>query len=157
MNTNYSQVLFLCTGNYYRSRFAEHLFNHHAPEYPLPWRAFSRGLAIEMVDADAGPISQSTLKALKARGIPLDKEIRSPIALSGQDLTAAHHIVALKHAEHHSLLSRKFPDWVDRVEYWHVHDIDFAHPDEAIPQIEDHVRSLLDRLADSVGFVPQPA
>ena len=147
MTTNHSQILFLCTGNYYRSRFAEHVFNHHAPDYQLPWRAFSRGLAIEMLEEDAGPISQNTLKALAARGIPLEDEVRSPIALAEQDLIAAHHVIALKHAEHHPLMTRKFPDWTERIEYWHVHDIDCAKPDEALPQIEHAVRALLERLA----------
>src|SRR5438132_811728 len=32
-------VLFLCTGNYYRSRFAEVLFNSVAGKMGLPWRA----------------------------------------------------------------------------------------------------------------------
>ena len=39
-------VLFLCTGNYYRSRFAAILFNHLARERSLPWSASSRGLKI---------------------------------------------------------------------------------------------------------------
>ena len=38
-------VLFLCTGNYYRSRFAEMLFNHLAVESQLNWKADSRGIA----------------------------------------------------------------------------------------------------------------
>src|SRR5947199_205561 len=38
-------VLFLCTGNYYRSRFAEVLFNSVAGKMGLTWRASSRGLA----------------------------------------------------------------------------------------------------------------
>jgi protein-tyrosine-phosphatase len=37
-------VLFLCTGNYYRSRFAEALFNSVAGKMGLPCRASSRGL-----------------------------------------------------------------------------------------------------------------
>jgi protein-tyrosine phosphatase len=36
-------VLFLCTGNYYRSRYAEELFNHLARAEGIGWRAFSRG------------------------------------------------------------------------------------------------------------------
>lgn len=147
MSTQHSQILFLCTGNYYRSRFAEHYFNYHASHHQLPWRAFSRGLAIEMVGEDAGPISPSTVLALNAREITLG-EIRFPIALTEHDLNSAQHIVALKRAEHHPLMSRKFPNWVDRIEYWHVHDIDFASPSEAIPQIEAAVLDLLDRLTE---------
>jgi protein-tyrosine phosphatase len=41
-----STVLFLCTGNYYHSRFAEILFNSVASRMGLPWRASSRGLAL---------------------------------------------------------------------------------------------------------------
>ncbi|MBK8814602.1 MAG: low molecular weight phosphatase family protein [Methylococcaceae bacterium] len=150
MTTDHSQILFLCTGNYYRSRFAEHLFNHHAPGYQLPWKAFSRGLAIEMVGEDSGPISLATLIALQERGIPINGEIRSPIALTEQDLKTAHHIVALKHAEHHPLMSRKFPNWVDKVEYWHVHDIDFASPAQALPEIEESVQRLLVRFTNQI-------
>ena len=38
-------VLFLCTCNYYRSRFAEIVFNHKARKAGLDWQATSRGLA----------------------------------------------------------------------------------------------------------------
>jgi protein-tyrosine-phosphatase len=40
-------ILFLCTGNYYRSRFAEVLFNSVAGKMGLSWHASSRGLALE--------------------------------------------------------------------------------------------------------------
>jgi protein-tyrosine phosphatase len=146
MDAQNSRILFLCTGNYYRSRFAEHFFNHHAAHYQLPWRAFSRGLAIELVGEDAGPISPSTVLALNAREIALE-ETRFPIALTERDLKSAHHIVALKQAEHHPLLARKFPSWVERVEYWHVHDIDLASPTQAIPQIEEAVLGLISRFS----------
>ena len=40
-------VLFLCTGNYYCSRFAEILFDSVAGKMGLHWKASSRGLALE--------------------------------------------------------------------------------------------------------------
>jgi protein-tyrosine phosphatase len=150
MASDTSHVLFLCTGNYYRSRFAEHLFNHLAPKYQLPWRAFSRGLATELVADDAGPISPFALYGLALRGIPLEGQIRSPIQLTEEDLAAARHIVALKRAEHLCLLRRAFPAWAERVEFWHVHDIDVATPDDTLPHIEEAIRDLLKRL--SVGL-----
>lgn len=145
MTTTHSQVLFLCTGNYYRSRFAEYLFNHYAPEYSLPWQAFSRGLAIELLKDDAGPISLHTLQALVKKDIPFG-HIRSPISVTEQDLLNAQHIIALKQAEHRPLVSKNFPAWVERVEYWHVHDVEDEHPEQALPQIETAVRDLLQRL-----------
>ena len=47
----YRTVLFLCTGNYYRSRFAEILFDSVAVKMGLPWKASSRGLACDQADS----------------------------------------------------------------------------------------------------------
>jgi len=142
------QLLFLCTGNYYRSRFAECLFNHLAPAHGLPWRAFSRGIAIELGVDNVGPVAASTLAALARLGVELDAGHRYPLALAEDDLKRAGHIIALKRDEHQPMLAEKFPGWVGQVEYWQVHDIDQAHPDDALPQIEQEVRALLRRLAD---------
>ena len=38
-------VLFICTANYYRSRFSEYLFNAWAEENGLRWRAGSRRIS----------------------------------------------------------------------------------------------------------------
>jgi hypothetical protein len=56
------KVLFLCTGNYYRSRFAEELFNHHAEHAGLAWIAESRGLALERGVHNIGTISSFALR-----------------------------------------------------------------------------------------------
>ena len=64
-----SKLLFLCTGNYYRSRFAELLFNAMAATHALPWQAFSRGLALDKGVNNIGPMSPFALDALRALGI----------------------------------------------------------------------------------------
>jgi protein-tyrosine phosphatase len=40
-----------------------------------------------------------------------------------------------------------FPTWMERVEFWEVHDLDRARPEQAIPHLEDEVMRLIDRLA----------
>ena len=55
-------------------------------------------------------------------------------------------IVAVKEAEHRAMMRAQFPDWEDRVEYWHVDDLDCAGPEEAMPLLETQVRELVDRL-----------
>ena len=62
-------VLFLCTGNYYRSRFAEVLFNSVADRMGLPWRASSRGLALERGVNNVGPMAVDAGKVLEAMGV----------------------------------------------------------------------------------------
>lgn len=140
-------VLFLCTGNYYRSRFAELLFNHLAKQRDLDWQATSRGLALESGVNNVGPISQHTLAGLAARNVALVAEVRRPRALNESDLAGAHHIVAVNRTEHLPILERKFPRCVEQVEFWHVHDCDFANPEEALAQIERSVLGLINRCA----------
>jgi protein-tyrosine phosphatase len=139
-------ILFLCTGNYYRSRFAEELFNHLAAARDLPWQATSRALAIEKGKWNIGPISPHALAALQARNIPPADPSRHPIGCRESDMAAATRIIALKEAEHRPYIAQRLPAWADRVEYWHVHDLDRATADEALPEIEHLVRGLMDSL-----------
>lgn len=139
-------VLFLCTGNYYRSRFAEEFFNHLAPRHELDWLATSRALAVEIGIYNYGPMSAHALAALAERGIPLVQPIRNPVQCCEEDLSSAHRIIALKEAEHRPYLSQRYPNWPDRVHYWHIHDLDKATPAEAISQIAEKVTALIQEL-----------
>jgi protein-tyrosine phosphatase len=139
-------ILFLCTGNYYRSRFAEELFNHLAARHHLPWQATSCALAIEKGKWNIGPISPHALAALQARKIPLADPLRHPIGCLDTDLACADRIIALKEAEHRPYIEARHPAWADRVEYWQVHDLDRATADEALPQIEQQVQALVESL-----------
>ena len=140
-----NQILFLCSGNYYRSRFAEILFNYHARQRGLKWMADSRGLAID--PTNSGSISRYTKSCLAARGILSDTCERLPLTVVEADFAAAQRVIAVKEAEHRPLVETRFSKWRDRVEYWHIHDLDCATPEEAIPHLEREVLSLLDRLA----------
>jgi protein-tyrosine phosphatase len=139
--------MFLCTGNYYRSRFAEGLFNHLAGEAGLRWRARSRGLDIDHTrEMNLGPISPLTLGAFRRWSIPIPESIAYPQALTVESLRSAGLIIALKEAEHRAMIRETFPDWEHRVTYWHVHDLDQALPEVALAEIETLVRALLDQL-----------
>ena len=142
-----STILFLCSGNYYRSRFAEILFNALAEQSGLPWRAVSAGLIVDRPNNNVGPISMQTVAALRARNIRVTGEKRSPRQVTGSDLAAADWIVAVKEAEHRPLLRERFTDWEDCVEYWHVHDLDKATAEEALTEIEARMKELLIRIS----------
>jgi low molecular weight protein-tyrosine phosphatase len=137
-------VLFLCTGNYYRSRYAEILFNWHAAERGLAWQAQSRGL--EPDPLNWGPMSRYTIAALGKLGIPFDHHLRPPIRVTADDFRGAHHIVAVKEAEHRPIIEREFREWLERVEFWHVHDLDCCGPEEALPHLDREVAALIERL-----------
>lgn len=135
-------VLFLCTGNYYRSRFAEVLFNSVAGRMGLPWRASSRGLALERGVNNVGPMAVEAVQALEAMGVRAGDAItRMPGQVTGDDLEGAALIVALKHAEHLPLLQERFPAWAEKVEFWHVDDAP-----EVLGLIEQEVMGLVARI-----------
>ncbi|SDU14652.1 protein tyrosine phosphatase [Verrucomicrobium sp. GAS474] len=137
-------ILFICTGNYYRSRFSEAVFNFLASRKNLPWRAFSRGLMIHLV---SGPLSSHTVKALTVRGISPLFTAPDRQALTRADLERAALVIALKRDEHLAMMTEQFPDWADKITYWDIHDLDFATPEEALPLIERKIFALIDEAA----------
>jgi translation initiation factor 1 len=135
-------VLFLCTGNYYRSRFAEVLFNSVAGRMGLSWRASSRGLALERGVNNVGPMAVPAIKALEALGVRAAEAMtRFPAQVTTDDLEGADRVVALKHAEHLPLLQERFPAWIEKVEFWHVDDAP-----EVLGLIEQEVMGLVARI-----------
>jgi len=145
MPTNLKTVVFVCTGNFYRSRFSEYLFNALAKKKGLYWRATSRGLRTWTVGVHEGPISEFAAYRLTALDIPLDRA-RYPIQLSELDLEGADLVIAIKKIEHHEIMVEQFPTWADRITYWHVNDLDCATADEALPLCEACINALVDRL-----------
>jgi translation initiation factor 1 len=157
-------LLFLCTGNYYRSRFAEILFNSVARKMNLPWVAGSRGLALERGVNNVGPMAQAAIDALESMGIgpadfvcssafrrsfPLGEEppkggttneqfVRFPIQVTALELEQADRVIALKEAEHRPLLRERYPAQAEKVECWHIDDVPGV-----LPLIEDEIMTLV--------------
>ena len=140
-------MLFLCTGNYYRSRYAEEVFNHHARIEGLAWSAFSRGVAEKGAAANVGPMSRFALAALQAKGIVPAGIARFPQPCSPADFDRGELVIALKEAEHRPMIERRFPDVASRITYWHVDDIEFTPPAEALTLIDAKIAELVAALA----------
>ena len=141
--TTTNLILFLCTGNYYRSRYAEELFNFRAKNEGLAWRAFSRGVAERGSPDNVGPMSSFALQTLQAKGIIPEGPTRSPRPCTLADFDRCELIIALKEAEHRPFIERRFPEMADRISYWHVDDIDSAHPMDALALIDVEVENLI--------------
>ncbi len=141
------RILFLCTGNYYRSRFAEQLFNARALQAGLGWIADSRGIAAGWGSGNVGAMSSYTIAALQARGIAVETPARFPMRLQEKDLARADLIIALDEKEHRACLEARYPALAGQIEYWQVPDLDRASPEEALRLIEQEVDSLIERLS----------
>jgi protein-tyrosine phosphatase len=138
-----NRVLFLCTGNYYRSRYAEEIFNHQARGEGLGWHAFSRGVAENLFPENVGPMSPYALNALQAKGIAPADAVRGPALCTVDDFGEAALVVALKDAEHRPMIERRFAAVAHRVDYWNVDDIEFLDPPTALGKIDELVERLI--------------
>ncbi len=121
------RVLFICSGNYYRSRLAEILFNHEAAAGSLAWEAGSRGL---LKARELKGLSGHTTAYLKAAELAhLAAEPRDPISIDVQDLTDSALIIAMCREEHQPMIEQKFLSLAKalhkagRVRFWNVYDV----------------------------------
>ena len=137
------QVLFICTGNFYRSRFAEALFNHLAEARKLSWRAFSRGLAIHWAEGRLSPI---VVEGLAVRGIQRRHTGTDRVQLTAGDFDSSTIRIAMSRAEHLPMMRSQFPNWADKIQYWQIEDVPKTSPEVALPAIESKVIDLLDHL-----------
>jgi protein-tyrosine phosphatase len=138
-----TKILFLCTGNYYRSRFAEFYLRHIADEHQYDWTVDSRGLRIS--PRNEGPLSQHTIKRCDELQISYNP-LRLPTALAEEDLQSASHVIAVKETEHRPLMQEKFPDWENKISYWEVHDLDCATPEQSLPVLQTLVDEFFNEL-----------
>lgn len=138
------RLLFICTGNYYRSRFAEMLFNAQAAKLGLGWKADSRG--IETSIYNIGPIYPLVLTKLEMLGISITTKPRMPIQLNTSDLESADLVIALNRVEHVLLMRQRFSDWANKIVYWDVPDLNLMGPEEALSQIEKNVTVLVQQI-----------
>ena len=122
------------------------LFNAQAAQFDLPWTADSRG--IETSTYNIGPIYPLVLIRLEMLGISMKTKVRMPIQLSKHDLESADLVIALNQVEHMPLMKHRFADWVDKIIYWNIADLDVMEPEEALSQIEKNVTTLVKQLRD---------
>ncbi len=115
----------------------------------LPWRATSRGLALERGIYNVGPMAKSAVSALKRLGLRANGDFtRMPMQAAAEDFHTADRVIALKHEEHSPLMEDRYSAWADKVEYWQIDDVPGV-----LALVEREVRSLIESLhdADAVG------
>ncbi|MCC5932316.1 MAG: hypothetical protein JJU28_23930 [Cyclobacteriaceae bacterium] len=112
------KILFIGTENYSRCRFAEILFNHLALRFQLEWKAYSRGIDLNI--KEKGPISAMTLLLCKALYVELPKPIKYPEFLTHSDMEHAEIIIAMSEEEHMSFLRKNYPHFADKIRYFNI-------------------------------------
>lgn len=139
------KCLFICTGNYYRSRYAEAIFNYLALQGGLAWQAYSRGLAIHFAQGD---LARETRMMLEQKKIPLTMTGATRVQIQEKDFIESQKIIALQRHEHYPMMQKQYPEWADRIEYWDVADIGFVSSRLALSRIEQNVSELVQQLEE---------
>lgn len=146
------RLLFLCTGNYYRSRFSEEYFNHFAEINSLPWTAYSAGLSRAINELrNPGPISMHTLKKLEELNITPRGAERFPVEVDRSLLDSHDHTIAVCDREHRPMVESYFPDYLDQIEFWDVEDIEYVSPVLALNQLANHLDQCLEKFSQGIS------
>ncbi len=142
-----NRLLFLCTGNYYRSRFAEQYFNHYASERGLSWQADSKGLLRDLDSSgNLGPISVHTQRYLAELGLPVD-DSRYPARVERDHFGEYQRVIAASRDEHYPMMQLHFADLADTIDYFTVEDLHIYGPERALPSLVVALDSLLAELS----------
>jgi len=121
------KALFICTGNYYRSRLSQLLFNHYAEKADLDWDATSRGILSQSNLHGLSPHAVAYLESVRLGHLADDP--RDPVALSVDDLPAADLIILLNRSEHQPMVLQRYR-WVvqaleneGKIRWWNIYDL----------------------------------
>lgn len=143
-----NKLLFLCTGNYYRSRFAEEYFNHKAKAQGIEWEAFSKGLSQNMPNLNnPGSVSKHTITALHERKITGKNLRRFPLQVKENDFEEYDKIIAISKDEHLPMLESQFNHINTNVTYFEVGDLPLEEPKSALNKLV----KLIDELINSIN------
>jgi protein-tyrosine phosphatase len=146
------RVIFICTGNYYRSRYAEIYFNARVPA-ASGYYAVSRGFRLS--SQNAGQIAPCVLDRLHTQQIVVAEQMRSPRQLQAEELTETDRVIVLDETEHRRYVEQDLPTWRARITYWHVPDIHDMPVEQALQLIEIEVDALLRQLLHSAELTTE--
>ena len=144
------RILFLCTGNYYRSRLAEELLRYNAKKADLEIECDSAGLGKIPNPSNPGPIGIAALEYLQKRGISSLSLARYPKQWTPSDIQTADIIVCMNEREHRVMFERQARPFLNhgQIVFWRIPDVE-EDPDLMGPGLIDgEVRGLLEKLKD---------
>ncbi len=144
-NKNGKTVLFICTANFFRSRYAEAYFNCMADWNKSPHKAISGGVSIDPL---IGPMSSYTMYRMVERGI--DAKCSSPQSkrVYSGDIDAADIAICVYEKEHKPMMELLYESVENQIVYWSIPDINEISPNQSLDLVEKNVDVLFNTIHD---------
>ena len=138
------KVLFVCTANIHRSRFAEEVFNHLAKKGDSVHQAFSAGLRVG--DYSFRTIYYPALDNLKKFNITPHRPSAHSMHIDDVDLSEYGRIICMDEGEHKPMVLANPNLKNDLFEYWNIIDEPKVKSELSLPKCFQRVESLLSDL-----------
>ena len=141
-----TKVVFVCTGNYYRSRFAESYFNYLCDILKLNYEADSYGLAIHYADELAekhGELSPFSRERMEHIGIPDNYFERSRKSLTKDAIENSDVIIAMDEDEHTEMIMEQFPSYINQFNFFKVKDVFDWEPKQTLDETQKMVEMMI--------------
>ena len=139
------KVLFVCTANIHRSRFAEEVFNYFCAKHNKDYHAFSAGLRVG--DYSFRKIYYPALENLKAFNIIPIRPNDLPKHIKDVDLENYDKIICMDEVEHKPMVTSdpKLSNY--NFEYWNITDMPKVDSDVSLPICYKKVKNLLNEMS----------
>jgi protein-tyrosine phosphatase len=142
------KVLFLCTGNFYRSRLAEELLRGYSEIGGVDLVSDSAGLGPIPNPINIGPIRAEVIDYLAGYGMRPTGADRVPRKCGIEDIESSDVVIGMNEIEHRQMIEEQFPGIAPkRIRYWHVPDME-EDPNLTGPDLMDrNVKDLLGEIS----------
>lgn len=144
-NKDGKTVLFICTANFFRSRYAEAYFNCLADWNKSPHRAVSAGISI---DPKIGPVSSYSLYRMVERGIDSKCMSLEAKKLYSGDVESADVAICMYEKEHKPMMELLYESIESRIIYFDIPDINEISPNQSLDLVEKNVDILFNTIHD---------
>ena len=137
-------ILFVCTANIFRSRFAEEVFNFLAAEERIPAKAFSAGLKVG--EYHVKKIYRPALEQLTKFNIKPKRPNELSVHINEVQLSKYDQLICMDEADHKPMVlsNSKLNDI--NFEYWDIIDEPKVQSDISLPICFSKVKELVDGL-----------
>ncbi len=137
---NMNKVLFIGTGDKFRSKFSAIYFNARCEEKGLKMQAFSAGFT---VDSMKDRIDESVLEYLAFMGIIVEEDDLRSNKLNEIYLNNCSKIICMDMEEHLTFLRQKYPLFVRHATYWHYPNDKMKSAWTTLPLIKKEIDHLI--------------